>query len=113
MKIIRRQDGDQVELWQFFQENMPGAMIATIRRDEYGGQYGISMRSASDAGRTRRILGIFPITDYDRVAIVEWNTVYLYAPQWYSDFEDIIERYEELTGQGVEFHYWEGVVEAI
>lgn len=98
MKIVKLKHEQQCNLWRFFKEHLPPSLRATSNDDGYGHQYGIEVK-------TRGLRSYVPFSD--GIATVWDDHVELRHPEYFSDFEDIIRKYEAATGKEVEFRYWE------
>ena len=103
MKIVRLESGHEIPpLWLFMRNNLPPSLLAIKMDDGYGHVYGVKVKSNTLASR-------IPIIEWfkERIATVGDDRVELMHPQYYSDFEQIIAKYEEKYGREVEFRYWE------
>ena len=46
-------------------------------------------------------------TTFEKIAVISGNHLELFYPEYFSDFEQIIENYERASGQEIIFRYWE------
>jgi hypothetical protein len=100
MKIIKKNIEKECELWEFFKNNLPDSLVAEKDTDGYGVIYGIYIKEAK--GFLNRINPFSVI-----IARVSGDIVELYQPQYYSDVENIINKFENQTGKEVILEYWE------
>lgn len=99
MKLVRLKPGSNLELWRFVSEQLPRGLRATKTTAWHGDILGIQVKEP--AGE------IFGIKKWRTIANVTHNSVELLYPEWFSDLEEIIKRYEHITAKEVTFRYWE------
>ena len=100
MKIKKLSSKKEEPLWRFFKKNLPSSLCAKEIGDGYGSVMWIEIK------RSDNWLNRFnPFSD--GIASVNSGTVTLRHPEYYSDFEQIIQAYEKESGNEVEFHYYE------
>lgn len=98
MKVERMDPNKECELWEFVARNLPPTLRARKENDGYGFIMGIEVKERSLKSYVPFTRGIASVSD---------NFIELRHPQYFSDFEDIITRYEAATGKEVTFRYWE------
>lgn len=104
MKIIKRKAASETPLWVFFKRNLPPTLVCDERSDGYGTIYEIHVkRSLVNPSLKER----FANWCSDGIAVVGADSVELRHPEYFSDFEDIIRKYEATGGSCVTFTYWE------
>lgn len=100
MKLNKRIN--QPRLWDFVREELPAGLVAKDFAVGYGRFFGVYR-----AGRVPGLLArAFEFTG-DPVAVVRHNEVELNYPEWFSDFEDLLRRWETSTGLETTLTYWE------
>ena len=99
MKLVKINSQKECGLWEFVRTNLPSSLRATKFGDGYGTIYGIEVKERSD------IIGYLPLTS--GIATIGDGYIELRHPEWFSDFEDLVRKYEAKTGKEVEFRYWE------
>ena len=103
MKLVKMMNGFTVPpLWLFMQEHLPPSLLAIKMDDGYGEVFGVKVKANTVAAR-------LPVIEWfqDRIATVWHDRVELMHPQYFSDFEAVIQQYEAEYGKEVEFRYWE------
>lgn len=100
MKIIKLKSEQECKLWEYFEQNLPSSLIAKKYTDGYGYIFGVHVKEGSNF-----LDRVNPFSD--GIATITNSSVELRHPEYFSDFEDIINGYERLTGKEVEFRFWE------
>ena len=103
MKIVKLEHGFEIPpLWLFMQKHLPSSLIAYKEDDGYGHTFAVRVKTNTVANR-------LPVANWltDRIATVWSDSCELFHPQYYSDFEDVIRKYESQYGREVEFRYWQ------
>lgn len=98
MKIVKIDSNKECELWEFFNSHLARPLRAIKFGDGYGSYYGIEIKKRSLSGY---------LTFSPGIATISQDSVDLRSPEWFSDFEDLIRRYEKQTGREVTFTYHE------
>ena len=92
-------------LWEWLQRHLPVGLEPMQFVVGYGMFCGIYARGSAPGflKRSFEIMG-------DPVAVVLVNSVTVYHPQWFSDFKDLLLRYEaeEKPPHETKIVYWEG-----
>ena len=103
MKIVKLEHGFEIPpLWHFMRENLPPSLLAVKMDNGYGHVFGVEVKADSVANRipvVRAFTG--------NVARIWADACELFEPQYFSDFEDVIRKYEARYGKEVEFRYWQ------
>lgn len=88
------------DFWEWIKKNVPPSMVAREYACGYGSYYGIYQRG------TAPLTGIFGYGD--PIACVDEfeRKVNLYSPEYFSDFEDLLRRFEAVSKQGTTLNYW-------
>jgi hypothetical protein len=93
---------DEWALWNFVRANLPSSLVPMKRGIGYGYVCFIYHHS-STPNLLQRMFGI----EGDPIAHVLEESVELYEPQYFSDFEALCQKYESETKRKVTFRYWE------
>ena len=83
-------------LWKFAEHRLPPSLRAVRKNIEYGGVYAI-------AAKNRGLMSIFESS----VAIITDDTIEIFAPQYYSDFEDLVRDFEAKYKTQIRIKVWE------
>lgn len=101
MKTIRETSQDS--LWNFIQAHLP----ASLRAEKIMWGYGHKCFVYASSYR-RGIVSRFFECEGDPVAEITFDTVELYHPQYFSDFEDLLRRYEQKQdGRSTTLRFWQ------
>lgn len=103
MKIVKLEHGHEIPpLWLFMRDNLPPSLLAIKMDDGYGAVFGVKVKENSIAAR-------IPVVEWfkERIATVWDDTLELMEPKYFSDFEDVIRKYEKRYGKEVTFRYWQ------
>lgn len=105
MKLeFRDANGEAPSLWRFFEKHLPTSLKAIQVKDGYGVLYGVEVTKADEKRPlTSRLFG----TTGFGIATIGLETVELRYPEYFSDFEEIIKKYESERGKEVKFVVWE------
>lgn len=101
MKIERRVKASA--LWEWLQDKLPSGLKPVKVSIGYGYAYGLYQPGGEPGWVARQFDQIG-----DPVAIVTENCIELHHPQWMSDFEDLLRRYESEKKVEARLIYWEG-----
>ena len=96
MKIVRRSNKEECELWEFIKQHVPASLVATKLDNDYGWVYGVRVREPGGVFRRGSL-----------IAEVDMDCLTVYQPKYYTDFEDLGRKYEEQTGKSITLQYWE------
>lgn len=90
-------------MWRWLAQHLPPSLEARELRNGYGTRCGIYRRGKAP-GFLARALDL----EGDPVATVVFNEVELHHPEYHSDFDDLLRRYEfDHPGTEVTLRYWE------
>ena len=103
MKITKRNANKECSLWDFMSQHLPDSLVARKHSSDYGMFYWIEIFKQGDVQGWPLINEFFD----GNVATIEEGVVTLRDPKYFSDFEDVIRKYESQTGKEVELIYWE------
>ncbi len=99
MKVIEMKR--KQPLFEFAKEHLPPSLEGFWQRGDYGGVYGITIK----ANFPKR--HVFDFFHNECVAQVDYDTITIFKPQYFSDMENLAEAYEKLTGRTVMLRIWE------
>ena len=94
-------------LWNWIPGRLPQSLVFKKIKQGYGWSACIYR-----AGYRRGIIDTLFENLGDAVAFVHSNEIELYHPEYYSDFEDLLRKYESETGAETTLKFWESVVKA-
>jgi hypothetical protein len=104
MKLVKLTRAEVTPLWDFFERNLPSTLTVEKISDGYGGTMFIYVKPDLRGSRLPdRIKNWFGIG----IATIGDGYVELRRPEYFSDFEGIIRKYETATHKDVTFKYWE------
>lgn len=89
-------------LWEWLKSHLPAGLTAVEIHQGYGVSQYIYRR-----GYRRSFVDKLFENEGDSVAAVDEARITLNHPEYFSDFEDLIRKYEAEIGQEVTFIYWE------
>lgn len=99
MKLIRKTAKTEALLWDFVASHLPDSLRATKHiADGYGIELGIEVKDKSVSSYLPFRASIATVTD---------DSIELRSPQYFSDMEEIIRKWEAFTGKEVTLIYWE------
>jgi hypothetical protein len=101
MKLDRRTKPPR--LWDFVNSNLPAGLVAKDFPVGYGRFFGIYRKGEVPSFLARA----FEFTG-SPVAVVYSEGIELHYPEWFSDFEDLLRKWETKTGVEQTLTYWEG-----
>lgn len=108
MKIERQIESPK--LWTFAREHLPRGLVAANYIIGYGRVAGIyAIRPEDKPGFFARMMAFTP---RDPIAEIHGATIFLYHPEYFSDFEDLARKYESETGYEVTLKYWQAPKDA-
>lgn len=90
MKLITK-TAEPPELWNWLRANLPSDLIAYKRTDGYGYTWGITIKERGMPNLLNRWFG-------ESIALVDDAQLELQHPNWTSDFQDLLGRYEKTFG---------------
>ena len=88
-------------------ENLP----SSLRVVRYAAGYGVNTYVVHECDQPtglERVINYFRSTPKDPVAVLDYDGMILYHPQYLSDFEDLARKYEEQSGREITLQFWEG-----
>lgn len=100
MKITRKTAPPR--LWTWLQGKLPPSMVAKEIGIGYGLFCGIYLQ-----GRAPSVLARLFESSGDPIASISGNSVELHHPEYFSDFEMLLRRFERETGIEATLEYWE------
>ena len=103
MKVTRKNAPGR--LWDWLGGQLPGSLVQHTVSVGYGVSLGI-YRKGHSPGLLERLFQNLG----DPVAIVGENVVELFHPEYFSDIEDLLMKYERESGSTVELVYWESLI---
>ena len=95
MQLIRRGPAHDEPLWHFLKTVLPPSLECLSRQDNYAQSFYVC------AINRRSWFGSGEIASVDRLH------VRLRAPEYVSDFQDALAKFEKLTGRETTLEYWE------
>lgn len=100
MKVEKIPAGKDYTLWLFIKAHLPPSLKAVKDTDGYGKVYAVLRKDWTSHLP-------FPFDKISRVATVTNDRVELFHPEYFSDFQGILEQYEKTTGEEIILRYWE------
>ena len=115
MKLERLQANKPTQLSVFFERNLPASICIKkkgwLSKDYEAGiirtTTRMTVRRVDCAYGSQLIYEQTPSKTFDKIAVISEDYVELFAPEYFSDFQSVIEKYERATNREVTFRYWE------
>ena len=90
------------DLGKFCKEHLPDTLEAKLVCDGYSWDWEVRIKEEPPPGWWKRLTHQAPLVAYiDRLKII------LKRPEWLSDFQDVIRKYEQERNVEVTLEYWE------
>lgn len=94
-------------LWEWMRSRLPRGLEAKAVAAGYGEIYAINVRIPSELS-VQRWLGIGGVP----IACITSDTIEIFNPSYYSDFEDMARKYESEVGAEVTLKFWQSPKDA-
>ncbi len=102
MKTVKNTNGSR--LFNFISKECPSSLKCESIAWGYG-ELNVIYRE----GYKRSLIARFLESRGDAIATVFFDEVTLYHPEWYSDFEDLLHKYEKMYKVETTLTYWDSV----